>query len=236
MRLLVITFAVASLGALQAQAAAPLRLAVAPKLGPVAQQRVVAAVPKLGPRSRDLVAREAARIVRTGDVSEGAMRSAIQNADLGVLGSSDIDALMTLIMMQTAKEADDELREQMAAMKAELEQKKTERDHLNAVKGQQAVLAGRVTAARVAGAAPVVNIPPPPPPRFTLSPGPGSLSALDDDLAELQAQKDSLGELGEEQQLRMQMLMDRRTKAIETLSNLMKKFSETAGTIVGNLK
>lgn len=36
--------------------------------------------------------------------------------------------------------------------------------------------------------------------------------------------------------LRLQMAMDRRAKAMETLSNLLKKTSETAASIVQNLK
>jgi len=47
---------------------------------------------------------------------------------------------------------------------------------------------------------------------------------------------DSLAELGEEQQLRLQMVMDRMSKAMSTLSNLLKKVSDTANGIVENLK
>lgn len=48
--------------------------------------------------------------------------------------------------------------------------------------------------------------------------------------------RDSLAELGEEQQLRMQMVMDRLSKAMSALSNLLKKLSDTAEEIVRNLK
>jgi hypothetical protein len=47
---------------------------------------------------------------------------------------------------------------------------------------------------------------------------------------------DSLGDLGQEQSMRLQMYMDRCTKFFETLSNLMKKISDTAEGIVANLK
>jgi hypothetical protein len=47
---------------------------------------------------------------------------------------------------------------------------------------------------------------------------------------------DSLSELGEEQQLRMQMAMDRLSKMMSTLSNILAKHSETAEAIVGNMK
>jgi hypothetical protein len=47
---------------------------------------------------------------------------------------------------------------------------------------------------------------------------------------------DTLSELSEEQQMRMQQVMDRKAKATETLSNVMKKLADTSSTIAGNLK
>jgi hypothetical protein len=47
---------------------------------------------------------------------------------------------------------------------------------------------------------------------------------------------DTLSELGEVEALELQMEMDRRSKFIETLSNIMKKISTTADTQVQNLK
>jgi len=54
----------------------------------------------------------------------------------------------------------------------------------------------------------------------------GSLSAQQKASALIESLKnelDSLSELGEEQQLRMQMTMERMAKAFETMSNLLKK-------------
>jgi hypothetical protein len=47
---------------------------------------------------------------------------------------------------------------------------------------------------------------------------------------------DSLSELGEMESLRLQMAMDRLSKLMSTLSNLLKKQSETAQTITQNIK
>jgi len=52
----------------------------------------------------------------------------------------------------------------------------------------------------------------------------------------IQASLDSMSELGETESLRLQMAMDRLSKQMETLSNLMKKLSDTGGSIVQNLK
>ena len=49
-------------------------------------------------------------------------------------------------------------------------------------------------------------------------------------------QLDGFSDMAEQMQLRLQMAMDRRSKFIEALSNLMKKQSDTAGAIINNLK
>ena len=56
--------------------------------------------------------------------------------------------------------------------------------------------------------------------------------AIDDVTSEL----DSLSELGETESLRLQMAMDRMSKAMSTLSNILKKISDTSGQITQNLK
>ncbi len=52
----------------------------------------------------------------------------------------------------------------------------------------------------------------------------------------IQGKLDSLSELGEMESLRLQMAMDRLTKLMSTLANLLKQASDTASTITGNLK
>jgi hypothetical protein len=47
---------------------------------------------------------------------------------------------------------------------------------------------------------------------------------------------DAMNEMSETTSLRLQMLMDRRSRFISTLSNIMKKISDTQGTLVQNLK
>ncbi|CAN5705516.1 hypothetical protein BH11BAC3_BH11BAC3_25850 [soil metagenome] len=52
----------------------------------------------------------------------------------------------------------------------------------------------------------------------------------------MQKDLDSLSEMGEMESLRLQMAMDRMSKMMSTLSNLLKKISDTANTITQNLK
>jgi hypothetical protein len=47
---------------------------------------------------------------------------------------------------------------------------------------------------------------------------------------------DSMNELAETASLKLQMMMDRRSKSLSTLSNILKKLADTQGSILANLK
>ena len=53
---------------------------------------------------------------------------------------------------------------------------------------------------------------------------------------DIQSNVDGLNELSEMTSLRLQMTMDRRSKFISTLSQMMKKISTTQDTLVQNIK
>jgi hypothetical protein len=55
-------------------------------------------------------------------------------------------------------------------------------------------------------------------------------------IQQLKQELDSLSEMGEMESLRLQMAMDRMSKLMSTLSNLLKKISDTAQSITQNLK
>jgi hypothetical protein len=52
----------------------------------------------------------------------------------------------------------------------------------------------------------------------------------------LEQTADSMSDMSEMSQLRLQMTMDRRSKFIETLSNIMKNIEQTSDSLVQNLK
>jgi hypothetical protein len=62
------------------------------------------------------------------------------------------------------------------------------------------------------------------------------VAKLDAGLKDTKPSLDSMSEMGETESLRLQMAMDRLSKAMTTLSNLLKKVSDTASSIVQNLK
>jgi putative addiction module CopG family antidote len=65
------------------------------------------------------------------------------------------------------------------------------------------------------------------------------MAAMDGDieaLAKIKGDLDSLSEMGEMDSLRLQMAMDRLSKLMSTLSNILKKTSDTAASITQNIK
>ena len=189
---------------------APVTLSVAPEV------RIREIVPHLGPKSRAFIAREAARGAASGQISIAATRSAIVAADLGASTSGDIDALVQAVMMQAAADAETDLEDQIAAMQAASKNKAALRAQKQAMARESAApAAAPYTLDRYAS---------------------GGLAGLQAQNRRLKAQADSLSELSQDDQLRLQLAMDRLQKLMETLSNLMKKSSDTAGAIIGNMK
>jgi hypothetical protein len=68
------------------------------------------------------------------------------------------------------------------------------------------------------------------------APDEASKRELNTMLAQIKADIDSMSEMGEMESLRLQMAMDRMSKMMSTLSNLLKKISDTASRITQNLK
>ncbi|MFO0571703.1 MAG: hypothetical protein U0263_39125 [Polyangiaceae bacterium] len=63
-----------------------------------------------------------------------------------------------------------------------------------------------------------------------------SASQLQTQIDQAKGDLDSMSEMGEMESLRLQMAMDRMSKMMSTLSNILKKISDTAQSITQNLK
>jgi hypothetical protein len=61
-------------------------------------------------------------------------------------------------------------------------------------------------------------------------------SKIDSAVDKAKGDLDSMSEMGEMESLRLQMAMDRMSKMMSTLSNVLKKVSDTANGITANLK
>lgn len=166
----------------------------------------------LSPGLRTWVSAEARTTLDSGtppdaDVIADAVQARLVGQDFS---NGDIETLVQLVMMECTRQADAELREMMEQMRATNKRKARMRQAAAAQNNAKKELS---TAARAEYAGPSGSPP-----------------------AEAESAADSMSEMGEMDQLRLQMLMDRRSKAMETLSNLMKKQSDTASTITSNLK
>ncbi len=157
------------------------------------------------------------------------------------LGSADIEALCFIVLMEASKSSQEDLKTIMEGVKNINKQKEHLRQLTNDVKRVRAGSRPNDTPCAspdckaLAASLQTLTGQLPPKARFTAPPiaTMGDLGRAEDKLKD---SLDSLSEMGEMESLRLQTAMDRRSKAMETLSNLMKKFSDTSDVIIANLK
>lgn len=137
------------------------------------------------------------------------MSNGTENPILNAIASDasvDIESLVLLVMEQAVADANADLREMMEELR---------RRHERLARLRKALAA--LTAWREANASAESELL-------------GSVRDLAGDLLK------NTTDLTELMQMRLQMMMDRRSKLFEALSNLMKKQSDTASGIIKNLK
>lgn len=137
----------------------------------------------------------------------------------GAVADGDVMALAFLVMMEAAKSARDDLKAIMEQVKA-VNAAKRELCRLFRMKNK--------THRVQHGALDFESV-------FCLM---ATLYArhLDEEADELLDRLDSMSDMGEVESLRLQMAMDRMSKMMSTLSNLLKKISDTSSQITQNLK
>lgn len=145
--------------------------------------------------------------------SPGSFVMHVQPAEVTPSPDGDIEAVAFLVLMQASKSAQEDLKAIMEQVKDINEAKRKLRATLNPHEKPGLDIDG------------VLQL------MATLY-----LQESEADLRRLQDHLDSLSELGEVESLRLQMAMDRMSKMMSTLSNLLKKMSDTASAIVQNLK
>jgi len=150
---------------------------------------------------------EAQRQAR-GEPSESAVAAAARTRFGDDLSTMDIDQIVQMVMMQASRDSEQELRDQLAQMRAINQRNRDQREAAQKARESQS----RPAQPRVARI---------------------DLAAY---IARAGDGRDSLADMSEEQQLRMQVVMDRMQKALEAMSNLAKKESDTGNSIIGNLK
>jgi Arc/MetJ-type ribon-helix-helix transcriptional regulator len=170
---------------------------------------------------------------------------------LGDAGGADIEALAFIVLMQAARDAQEDLKEIMNDVKAMNAAKRNLRELQKKVKCDVANSTGQArpkfgpNGMGSERAYHHVLMPVPDPCSESgvqfietdLYKGHiADVSIIESIRDELRDKLDSMSEMGEMESMRLQMIMDRRSKLLETLSNILKKISDTQKSITQNLK
>jgi hypothetical protein len=163
----------------------------------------------------------------------------------GSFGSADIEALVFVVLMNATQDMDQDLKTIMGQVNAINQAKESLRSLQLSTQEEVARSGGKASApcrspfclslaqrlgqlsASTASLPRAVRLQSPSEPTYA------NLQVLQNSL---KSQLDSMSEMSETESLRLQMAMDRRSKFVETLSNIMKNISDTQSSIIGNLK
>jgi len=194
------------------------------------------------------------RMMAAGSPAAGSTAASGGLAAIGFT-DADIEAIAFIVLMEAAQSANEDLKAIMAEVKAMTGAKKKMRELLGKVQKDAAKNAGQSASKKslVFGSGGIgserdyhrVQLPYPDPAaeggvkfvetdlhRESID----SVEILESISDELRGKLYSMSELSEMSSLRLQMVMDRRAKLMSTLSNMMKKISDTQQSIVQNLK
>ncbi|HLW80897.1 MAG TPA: hypothetical protein VKS20_02530 [Candidatus Acidoferrales bacterium] len=174
--------------------------------------------------------------------SSGAMTGGTLGTNFG---GGDIEAMVFVVLMDATKNMDQDLKTLMGQVNAIKSAKDSLRSLQSSVQQESAHSGGKPNtpcrspfclslSARLAElSASTANLPRPVRLQSPAEPTYANLQVLQNSL---KSQLDSMSEMSDTQSLLLQMSMDRRSKFMETLSNIMKKTSDTQSSILSNLK
>jgi len=204
---------------------APLAVRAHPPGAEVRDQQLQAVVSM---RVRQWVAAEAER-QRAMPLPDAAAIAANARAGFPGATDADVDALVFMVMMAVAHEAEQDLRAQMEAMRAMNEQKRAQREAARQARDQQEAQRAQARDEYAARQAIAPASASPVDARATAALAKG-------EEPELAMADRGVDAVGEEVSLRLRQQQERRRRIFQTLSDLMKKFADTDGSISANLK
>jgi hypothetical protein len=178
----------------------------------------------------------------------------------GNLPAQDIDVLIQLVMFELWRSEEEALEELLEEMHRMNQAKKKQREYIDQLKKQKASAQSKMREEYkvVSKQPPVASVQKKPRPvrksvkmastrhlRIKYPKTPDitykntkdmNLVEMDKYMKEMDHKMDTLGGLSEELSLKLQLLMDRRSKIIQTLSNILKKISQTSDSLISNIK
>lgn len=168
--------------------------------------------------------------------------------------AADVESLILAVMMEAAKEVDEEIRLLLAEVRSVMAAKRQLREIVCRVRRDVSDnLGGRDGTRRLTFSNGMISerayhrVPLPVPdcscaggvkliPTDLHEGTIGDVAQLESIRDDLQARLDGLNEMSEMTSIRLQMMMDRRSRFLSTLSNIMKKISDTQNSLTQNLK
>lgn len=160
--------------------------------------------------------------------------------------AGDINALVAIVMMQTLNDSEKDLQNVMSQTEAITKAKQQLRDLLSQtqleIKSNETLDAKAMCQTALCKSLPstlgeisnaTANVQKPV--RISI-PAKPTFADLRTVPGQIQSNLDSLNDISQAQQMKIQMLMDQRSKLIETMSNIMKSISDTNSTIIQNIK
>lgn len=207
----------------------------APSLPAGAAETEARLLTKVGPQTRGWIRQEAAREVATGSASqETATSAAAGYLNANGLGTGDVTAVAFLVLMESTKSSQEDLKAIADRVKAINQAKAALRQRLSSAPATPTTNTARSkTHSASATTAPKSSIAAP---QIAITPRPPSKADFDRQLDAARNDLDAMNEMSEMESLRLQMAMDRMSKMMSTLSNLLKKLSGTSAAITQNLK
>jgi hypothetical protein len=184
----------------------------------------------------------------------GALRATVRARLGGSLAAMDVDALVFLVMMEAAQSSQSDLQQIMQQVQADNQAKQSLRGVQEQLQQAQANLEANARAQSKPSAANEPCVTPACAAIAEKAKNAERVSAASSkplhyavgtqptrsQIAELQvrtkADSDSLNDLSEQLQLRMQMEQQELSQAYETISNIMKTMSDTSSAVIQNLK
>ena len=223
-----------------------------------AEARETQLLTRVSPQSRAWIKQEAARKVATGDFSGTTAIRAAKNYLRGknLVGgvSHDAETLAFLVMMESAKSAQEDLKAIMDDIKKINYAKSNARKNVSKSRptstpskltsSESSMAIAKTPAMKSATSQSRVKQKQPlqpqarnhAMPRSTVQPRPMQKAEFDRQLNLNKNDFDSLSEMGEMKSLELQAAMDRRSKIMSTLSNIMKKYRISSPGIIQNVK
>ncbi|OSZ79812.1 hypothetical protein CAP36_00670 [Chitinophagaceae bacterium IBVUCB2] len=208
---------------------------------------------QINPKHANWVRTTAATVNQKRQTETEVKAQATNWAVLGSLNNADIEALCFLVLMQASKSAQEDLKSIMDGVKTINENKKKMRETMTDLNNN----ASKMNRQKLDSAKLLFQLLPQTLKRTnTTLTKPKKSGIVDSDAAKwstvhtkevtkqeldntidkIKNDLDSMNEMGEMESLRLQMAMDRMSKMMSTLSNLLKKISDTQNGIIQNLK